>query len=92
MSDLKVLVWKNPEGTGDPEAEVKVPVSLAKWVPRMMKFIPRKTKEETWGTDINFDDMFADLEKLVQEAAQSGQKELVDVKTRDSHVKVLVEA
>lgn len=91
MSNLKILVWQNKEGAGEPDVEVKVPTSLAKWVPRLMKFVPRKTKEETWGHDINFDEMFADINTLVEEAAKSGQPELMDVKTKDSYVKILVE-
>jgi hypothetical protein len=92
MPNLKILVWQNKEATGDPEVEVKVPLSLAKWVPRMMKFVPRKTKEETWGREIDFDEMFADIDKLAKEVAESGQPELVDVKTADAHVKILVES
>ena len=91
MSDLKILVWKNRDATGDPETEVRIPMSLAKWVPRMMKFVPAQTRADTWGHDVNFDEMFADIEKLVQEAAASGQTELMDVKTPDSHVKILVD-
>ncbi len=91
MSDLKILVWQNKEGTGDPEVEVKIPTSLAKWVPRMMKFVPRRTKEETWGKDMDFDGMFNDLEKLIAEAAESGLTELMDVTTKEAHVKILVQ-
>ena len=46
MADLKILVWEHREPTGDPDVEVKIPASMAKWVPRMMRFEPRKTKEE----------------------------------------------
>ncbi len=91
MSDLKILVWKNREGSGEPEVEVKVPVRLAKWIPRMMKFVPRKTMEENWGQDIDFDQLLAELDSLVKEAVEGGQPEIMDVKTRDSRVKILVE-
>ena len=91
MSNLKILVWKNSEGTGDPDVEVKVPTSLAKWVPRMMRFVPRKTKEETWGHDVNFDEIFSDIEKLVKEASEGRQPELMTVKTKEAFVKIMIE-
>jgi hypothetical protein len=91
MSNLKVLVWQNREGTGQPDVEIKIPVSLAKWLPRLMKLVPRKTKEETWGQDVNFDELFADIERLVNEAAAGGHSELMEVNTKDSHVKITVE-
>lgn len=91
MSSLVILVWKNREGTGEPEVEARIPTSLAKWVPRMMKFVPKKTKEETWGDDIDFDGMFADLEKLVNEATAEGQSELMTVKAKDAYIKITVE-
>jgi hypothetical protein len=92
MANLKILVWKNKEATGDPEVEVKIPASMAKWVPRLMKFVPKKTKEETWGgQEVDFDAVFADLEKVIQEAIQTGQAELMSVKTRDSFVRIMVE-
>ncbi len=91
MSNVKILVWQNREGTGDPDVEVLVPTKLAKWVPRMMKFMPKKTKEETWGSDVDFEEVFGNIEKLIEEAVQSGQNELMDVKTKDSHIKILVE-
>ncbi len=92
MSNLKILVWQNREGVGEADVEVRIPTSLAKWVPRLMRFVPRKTKEETWGSDINFDEILTDIEKLVKEAVESGQLEIMDVKTKDSHVKIMVEA
>ena len=64
MANLKILVWQNAKATGEPEVEVKVPAGLAKWVPRLMKFVPRKTKEETWGQDVDFDGLVADVQKL----------------------------
>ncbi len=91
MSNLKILVWQNREGTGEADVEVRIPTNMAKWVPRLMRFMPKKTMEETWGSDVNFDEMFIDIEKLVKEAAESGQPEIMDIKTKDSHVKILVE-
>ena len=92
MADLKILIWRSKEGTGDPDVEVKIPASMAKWVPKLMKLVPKKTKEETWGAqEVDFDAVFGDLEKVVQEAIQTGQAELMSVKTRDGFVRVTVE-
>jgi len=91
VPNIIIHVWRNKEGTGEPEVEVKIPISLAKWVPRLMKFVPRKTKEETWGQDIDFDGMFADIDKLVKEATEGGLSELMTVKTKDAFVKITVE-
>ncbi len=91
MSNLKVVLWRNSEGTGEPEVEVKVPTNLAKWVPVMMRFVPRKTKEEMWGGDVDFAEMFNDVEKIVKEASEKGQSEIMDVRSKDAHMKVLVE-
>lgn len=92
MADIKILVWKArepPEGA-EPDVEVKMPASLARWVPRMMAFVPKKAREETWGADADFS-VFADLEKMVNEMPEQGIKEVMDVKTKDSRIKVLVE-
>lgn len=92
MADIKILVWKArepPEGA-EPDVEVRMPASLAKWVPRMMRFIPKKTREETWGEDADYS-VFADLEKMVNELPETGIREIMDVKTKDSRLKVLVE-
>ena len=85
------MVRKNREGAGEPDVEVKMPVSLARWVPRMMKFVPKKTKEETWGDGIDFDGMAKDLDQLVHEAAEKGEPELMTVRARDAFVKITVE-
>jgi hypothetical protein len=91
MSNLKILIWKTSEPVGSPDVEVKMPSSLARWVPRMMMFVPRKTKEEVWGADADFNAIFANIEQMISEAAASGAAEVLDVKTKDAHVKVLVE-
>ncbi len=91
MSVLKILVWKTSEPVGDPDVEVKMPSSMARWVPRMMMFVPRKTKEELWGADADFDAIFANIEQMMSEAAAGGSSEVLDVKTKDAHVKVLIE-
>ena len=91
MANVIILVWKNRDGTGEPEAEVRIPTNLAKWLPRMMMFVPKKTKEETWGQDIDFGAMAADIDKMVQEALASGPTEPMTVRTKDSFVKISVE-
>ena len=91
MANLMVLVWQNKEPTGEPDVEVKVPATMAKWVPKLMKFVPKKTREEQWGRDIDFDALFADLENVIREATEKGEAELMSVKTHDSYVKILVQ-
>jgi hypothetical protein len=91
MSNLMILVWQNKEGTGEPDVEVKLPTKMAKWVPRLMKFVPKKTKEETWGQDIDFDSMVANIDDLIKDATDEGQPELLTVKTKDSFVRITVE-
>ncbi len=91
MSNLLILVWQNREGTGEPEVEVKIPVSMVRWVPRLMRFVPKKTKEETWGQDVDFEGMFADIDKLVAEATEKGQPDLMTVKSKDAFVKITIE-
>lgn len=44
MAKLKILVWETKEPIGEPAVEVTIPTYLAKWVPKMMQFMPRKTK------------------------------------------------
>lgn len=91
MADIKVLVWRTRDATGEPEVEVRIPASLAKWVPRMIAFVPRKAKVGMWGEDVDYDAVFTNFEQLVAEAAQSGLKEILDAKYKDGHLKVLVE-
>ena len=92
MSSLIVLVWQNREGTGEPEVEVRIPTSLAKWVPRLMRFVPKKTKEETWGEGVDFDAMVSNIDELVKEASEGKIPEIMTVKTKDSYVKIGIEA
>lgn len=91
MAEIKVLVWKTSEALGEPDVEVKVPASLARWIPKMMAFVPKKAKSEVWGEDTDFSALFTNLEQLVNEAVQGGSKEIADVRTKESHVKILVE-
>jgi hypothetical protein len=92
MADIKILVWRTrePQQGAEPEVEIRVPASLARWVPRLMAFVPKKAREETWGADADFS-VFSDLEKMINELPEAGIKEILDVKTRDARVKVLVE-
>jgi hypothetical protein len=92
MTNIKVLVWRNSDGTGDPEVEVKIPAAMARWVPRMVALVPKKSKAEVWGDGVDVDALFGNFEQLVTEAAQSGLKEILDVKSKDAHVKVLIDA
>ena len=91
MANLMVLVWQRQEPTGEPDVEVKIPATMARWVPKLMKFVPKKTREEQWGRDIDFDAVFADLENVIKEAVEKGEAELMSVKTHDSYVKILVQ-
>ncbi len=91
MSNLKILVWREGEPRGEPDVEVKIPATLAKWVPRMMALVPKKTKAEVWGDEADFKNMFANIEELIKEATERGVLELMDVKTKEGHVKVLIE-
>lgn len=91
MSNLVILVWQHREVTGEPDVEVRIPTTMVKWVPRLMRFVPKKTREETWGEGIDFDGMMADLDNLVKEAMASGKPELMTVKTKDAFVKMAVE-
>lgn len=89
MAKLKILVWESKDPSGEPDVEVIIPSYLAKWAPRMMKFMPRKAKEEIWGTDINWEDF--NLDEMMKEAIEQGESELMVVKTKDAHVKMLIE-
>lgn len=57
----------------------------------MMRLIPKKTKDETWGGDVDFDAMFTDIDKLVQEASTAESPELMTVKSKDAFVRMKVE-
>ena len=90
MAGIRVRVWNKREADGEPDVEVKVPASLAKWVPRMMAFVPRKASVEMWGEDFDADQLFSNLEELVKEVTAKGETEVADVRTKESHVKVSV--
>jgi len=92
LADIKILVWKTrePAQGADPEVEVRMPAAMARWVPKLMAFVPKKQREETWGADADFS-MFADVEKMINELPDTGIKEIMDVKTKDSRIKILVE-
>jgi len=71
--------------------EVRIPSSMAKWIPRMMRFVPKKNREEMWGADVDFDAMFADIDQMIKTASASGNQELMSVRAKDTHVKVLLQ-
>jgi hypothetical protein len=89
MAKLKILVWESKDPSGEPDVEVIIPSYLVKWAPRMMKFMPRSAKEEVWGTDINWEDF--NLDEMMNEAIEQGESELVEVKTKDAYVKMVIE-
>lgn len=89
MARLKILVWESREPSGEPDVEVIFPTYLAKWAPRMMRFMPRKAKEEIWGADINWEDF--DLDEMIREAIELGESELMEVKAKNAYVKMLLE-
>lgn len=91
MPEIRILAWRKTDPVGEPDVEIRMPVALAKWIPKLMWFVPRKTRIELWGEDADFASMLGNIQQLIQEAAEGGIKEIMDVKTRDSHVKVLVE-
>jgi hypothetical protein len=91
MTSIRVLIWKNKDTTVEPEVEVSVPSAVAKWVPRLMALVPKKAREEVWGDDVDFKDIFTNIDQLIAEALSKGLTEVVQVKTKDGMVKVLLE-
>ncbi len=89
MAKLKILVWETKEPIGEPAVEVTIPTYLAKWVPKMMQFMPRKTKEEVWGEGLDLGDF--NLDELIKEAVEKGESEIMEVKAKDAYVKIFVE-
>jgi len=89
MVKLKILVWESNTPSGEPEVEVTIPSYLAKWAPRMMRMMPREAREEVWGADVNWDDF--NLDELMKEAIDHGETELLEVKSRDSYVRIYIE-
>lgn len=91
MANIKVLVWRErePPAGSMPEVEATIPASLAKFIPRLMTLVPRKARDESWA-DADFS-VLADLEKAVAEMSEGGPTEVMDIKTKDSRIKVLVE-
>ncbi len=78
---LKILVWESEQAKEEPMLDVTIPVYLAKWIPRMMKFVPRKTREDMWGEDVDLSEL--NLEELIQQAINSGESEIMQIKARD---------
>jgi len=89
MAKLKIQVWESREPSGEPEVEVTIPSYLAKWVPRLMRFMPRKAREEVFGEDVHWDEF--DLDELIKEAIAKGESDIMEVKAKDSYVKIFIE-
>ena len=89
MVKLKILVWESRDPSGEPEVEVTIPSYLAKWAPRMMRMMPKEAREEVWGADVNWDDF--NLDELMKEAIDHGESELLEVKSKDSYVRIFIE-
>ena len=89
MVKLKILIWDPKYISGEPEVEVIIPSYLVKWAPRMMRLMPKAAREEVWGTDLNWDDF--NLEELMREAIEHGETELIEVKSKEGHVKIHLE-
>ena len=91
MATIKILIWRSNDPAGDPDVEVRIPSRLAKWVPRLMAFVPKKTKSEVWGEDVDFQSMFSNIDQLVAEVAASGLTEVAEVKTKEGRMKIMLE-
>ncbi len=90
MAKLKIVVWQSKnQPVGEPDVEVTIPSYMAKWVPRMMKLMPKQTKEDIWGSDVDFKDF--NLDEMIKEAVESGENQVMEVKSKDSYVKISVE-
>ena len=89
MAKLKIQVWESREPSGEPEVEVTIPSYLAKWVPRMMRFVPKKVREEHFGADVDWEDF--NLDELIKEAIEKGESDIMEVKAKDSYVKIYLE-
>ena len=90
MPKLKILVWeKKREPIGEPDVEVIIPSYMAKWAPRMMRLMPREARQELWGDDFNLSEL--NLDEMIQEAIASGESLLMEVKSREAYVKIILE-
>jgi len=54
-----------------------------------MRMMPREAREEVWGADVNWDDF--NLDELMKEAIDQGESELLEVKSKDSYVRIYIE-
>ncbi len=89
MGKLKIVVWEKGDTSAEPDVEVTIPTYLAKWVPKMMKFMPKKAKHEVWGEDIDFREF--NLDELIKEATEKGESEILEVKSKEAYVKMYIE-
>jgi hypothetical protein len=44
-----------------------------------------------WGGEVDFDAMFADVDQMIKTAAESGSQELMSVRAKDTHIRVLIQ-
>jgi len=90
MPKLKILVWEDKrEPIGAPDVEVIIPSYMAKWAPRMMRLMPREARHDLWGDDFNLSDL--NLDEMIQEAIAAGENLLMEVKSREAYVKIILE-
>jgi hypothetical protein len=54
-----------------------------------MRMMPKQAREDVWGTDVNWDDF--NLDELMMEAIDQGESELLEVKSKDSYVRIYIE-
>ena len=90
MPKLKILVWEDRrEPVGEPDVEVIIPSYMAKWAPRMMRLMPKEARRDLWGDDFNLGDL--DLDEMLKEAIDAGESLLLEVKSREAYVKIVLE-
>lgn len=90
MPKLKILVWEDRnEPVGEPDVEVIIPSYMAKWAPRMMRLMPKEARRDLWGDDFNLGDL--DLDEMLKEAIEAGEDLLLEVKSREAYVKIVLE-
>ena len=90
MPKLKILVWEDRrEPAGEPDVEVIIPSYMAKWAPRMMRLMPKEARRDLWGEDFSLGDL--DLDEMLKEAIAAGEELLLEVKSREAYVKIVLE-
>ena len=62
---------------------------MAKWAPRMMRLMPKEARRDLWGEDFSLGDL--DLDEMLKEAIAAGEELLLEVKSREAYVKIVLE-